>query len=305
MKKLLLLSNISFSSSRLLWMWTIAFLLLAGAAGAQDEGETGKDTRPVRNTFESIWLIDNQTVMVPIKGTFEMDIQHRFGTIDNGYDDFWGLYANSNIRLGFNYVPIEKLQIGFGFATERKFWDFNAKYALFQQGREGGWPVSVTYFVNAAIDTRDKGNFPKDTYEGVDRFSYFHQLMFARKFTPAFSLQANVNLSHFNFQELVPGEENPDDLLQMNNDHLSLSFLGRLKVSNTMSVIAGYDLPLTNHEVNNPESNLSFGIEVVSSAHAFQIFVGNYKGIVPQYNNVFNQNTDFLIGFNMTRLWNF
>lgn len=304
MKKLLLLSNISFSSSRLLWMWTIAFLLLA-AAGAQDEGETGKDTRPVRNTFESIWLIDNQTVMVPIKGTFEMDIQHRFGTIDNGYDDFWGLYANSNIRLGFNYVPIEKLQIGFGFAKERKFWDFNAKYALFQQGREGGWPVSVTYFVNAAIDTRDKGNFPKDTYEGVDRFSYFHQLMFARKFTPAFSLQANVNLSHFNFQELVPGEENPDDLLQMNNDHLSLSFLGRLKVSNTMSVIAGYDLPLTNHEVNNPESNLSFGIEVVSSAHAFQIFVGNYKGIVPQYNNVFNQNTDFLIGFNMTRLWNF
>lgn len=305
MKKLLLLSNISFSSSRLLWMWTIAFLLLAAAAGAQDEGETGKDTRPVRNTFESIWLIDNQTVMVPIKGTFEMDIQHRFGTIDNGYDDFWGLYANSNIRLGFNYVPIEKLQIGFGFAKERKFWDFNAKYALFQQGREGGWPVSVTYFVNAAIDTRDKGNFPKDTYEGVDRFSYFHQLMFARKFTPGFSLQANVNLSHFNFQELVPGEENPDDLLQMNNDHLSLSFLGRLKVSNTMSVIAGYDLPLINHEVNNPESNLSFGIEVVSSAHAFQIFVGNYKGIVPQYNNVFNQNTDFLIGFNMTRLWNF
>lgn len=305
MKKLLLLSNISFSSSRLLWMWTIAFLLLAAAAGAQDEGETGKDTRPVRNTFESIWLIDNQTVMVPIKGTFEMDIQHRFGAIDNGYDDFWGLYANSNIRLGFNYVPIEKLQIGFGFAKERKFWDFNAKYALFQQGREGGWPVSVTYFVNAAIDTRDKGNFPKDTYEGVDRFSYFHQLMFARKFTPAFSLQANVNLSHFNFQELVRGEENPDDLLQMNNDHLSLSFLGRLKVSNTMSVIAGYDLPLTNHEVNNPESNLSFGIEVVSSAHAFQIFVGNYKGIVPQYNNVFNQNTDFLIGFNMTRLWNF
>lgn len=305
MKKLLLLSNISFSSSRLLWMWTIAFLLLAAAAGAQDEGETGKDTRPVRNTFESIWLIDNQTVMVPIKGTFEMDIQHRFGAIDNGYDDFWGLYANSNIRLGFNYVPIEKLQIGFGFAKERKFWDFNAKYALFQQGREGGWPVSVTYFVNAAIDTRDKGNFPKDTYEGVDRFSYFHQLMFARKFTPGFSLQANVNLSHFNFQELVPGEENPDDLLQMNNDHLSLSFLGRLKVSNTMSVIAGYDLPLTNHEVNSPESNLSFGIEVVSSAHAFQIFVGNYKGIVPQYNNVFNQNTDFLIGFNMTRLWNF
>ncbi len=306
MKIFPLLSNRLFSSSRLIWMWTVAFLMVAAAAQAQDEGEAAeKDTRPVRNTFESIWLIDNQTVMVPIKGTFEMDIQHRFGTIDKGYDDFWGIYAPSNIRIGFDYVPIENLMIGFGFTKERKFWDFNAKYALFQQGREGGWPVSVTYYLNAAIDTRSKDNFPKDTYEGVDRFSYFHQLMFARKFSRAFSLQASANISHFNFQELVPGEENPNDLLQMSNDHLSLSFLGRYKVSTTMSIIAGYDLPLTDHEVNNPEPNLSFGIEVVSSSHAFQIFLGNYKGIVPQFNNVFNQNTDFLIGFNMTRLWNF
>ena len=120
----------------LVWFLTVAFLLLAGAAQAQDEGEPEKDTRPVRNTFESNWLIDNQTVMVPIKGTFEMDIQHRFGTMNNGYDDFWGFYAPSNIRIGFDYVPIEKLQIGFGFTKERKMWDFNAKYALLQQGRK-------------------------------------------------------------------------------------------------------------------------------------------------------------------------
>lgn len=318
MKNLLLFSKSASYTSLLLCFLTAVFMLLAGAVQAQDEEKPEKDTRPVRNTFESNWLIDNQTVMVPIKGTFEMDIQHRFGTVDNGYDDFWGIYAPSNIRIAFSYVPIEKLQIGFGFTKERKIWDFNAKYALFKQGRKGGSPLSLTYYVNVGIDTRAKASFPKDVYEGTDRYSYFHQLMVARKFTKAFSLQASVNVSHFNFQELVPGAENPEDLKQMNNDHLSLTFLGRLKVSSGMAIIAGYDLPLTDHDVNNPEPNFSFGIETTSSAHAFQIFLGNYNKIVPQLNNVFNQNkpqlgniykkdknSNFLIGFNITRLWVF
>ncbi|MCB0571404.1 MAG: hypothetical protein KDC66_16650 [Phaeodactylibacter sp.] len=310
MNKLPLFSKTSQGANILVWMCTFVFLLLAGAVQAQEEeAAPEKDTRPVRNTFESVWLIDNQTVMVPIKGTFEMDIQHRFGTMDNGYDDFWGFYAPSNIRLGFSYVPVEKLQVGFGFTKERKMWDFSAKYALFQQGREGGWPVSVTYFVNAGIDTRNKKNFPDNTYEGSDRLSYFHQLMVARKISKAFSLQASVNVAHFNFQELVPSDADPETLLQMENDNLSLSFLGRLKVSPTLSVIANYDLPLTDNEVNNPNPNLSFGIEAVSSSHAFQIFVGQNYNIVPQLNNTFNWKTNpdkgFLIGFNITRLWNF
>lgn len=309
MKKISLFSKTSRGASLLLWIWTVAFLLLAGAVQAQEEeAAPEKDTRPVRNTFESIWLIDNQTVMVPIKGTFEMDIQHRFGTLTNGYDDFWGLYAPSNIRLGLNYTPVEKLQLGFGFTKIRKMWDFNAKYALFRQGREGGWPVSVTYFVNAAFDTRDKALFPKDTYEGSDRLSYFHQLMVARKISDKFSLQASVSVSHFNFQEQVSTDV-PEVTQKMNNDHLALSFLGRYKVSDGMGIIVNYDLPLTSHEVNDPNPNLSFGLEITSSAHAFQIFVGQNYNIVPQLNNMFNWETnpepDFLIGFNITRLWNF
>ena len=59
--------------------------------------------KPVKNTFESVWIIDNQTVMVPIKKTFEMDIMHRFGTVNNGYEDFWGFFAPSNIRLAVCY----------------------------------------------------------------------------------------------------------------------------------------------------------------------------------------------------------
>jgi len=75
-----------------------------------------------------------------------------------------------------------------------------------------------------------------------------------------------------------------------------------------LALIASYDQPITEHLSNNPSPNISFGIEIATSAHAFQIFLGNYKSIVPQRNNVFNANDfgdgELLIGFNITRLWN-
>jgi hypothetical protein len=61
--------------------------------------------------------------------------------------------------------------------------------------------------------------------------------------------------------------------------------------------------------MNNPHPNICFGFETTTSSHAFQVFAGNYYGIVPQSNNVFNKNDfrdgQFVIGFNITRLWNF
>lgn len=280
------------------------FIVGATTLSAQDEEATGKDTRPVRNTFESIWLIDNQTVMVPIKGTFEFDINHRFGVInEQKYDDFYGIFAPSNIRLGVNYVPAEKFQIGIGFTKENNMIDFNGKYAIFQQGRSGGSPVSVTYLGFAAVDTGNKRNTQSKFKEGTDRLSYFHQLMVARKITNAFSLQASANLSWFNFKELQADDKG--FLSADNNAQYSASFLGRYKFSPTMAVIANVDIPLSEQEFTDNKANISFGLEMVSSSHAFQIFLGNYKSILPQYNNSFSTNSDFLIGFNMTRLWNF
>src|SRR4249920_691930 len=95
------------------------FLLLP-ATKAQDslattQAASPRKVKPAKNTFQSIWIIDNQTVMVPVKGTFEMDIMHRFGTWNKGYEDFWGLFAASNIRIGVSYAPINKLNVGLGF----------------------------------------------------------------------------------------------------------------------------------------------------------------------------------------------
>jgi hypothetical protein len=255
----------------------------------------------VGNTFESIWLIDNQTVMVPLKNTFEFDILHRFGTIKNGYSDFWGLYAPSNIRMGFGYTPINNLMIGAGITKDRLLWDFSVKYALLKERGGQGAPVSVTYFGNIAVDTRDKSNFVYDT----DRLSYFHQLMVARKLTRDFSAQVSLNYSHFNSVEAFLDDAGDRQKI-MNNDHFSFSLLGRYKISDAFSFIANYDQPITQHFRNNPNPNISFGVEIATPLHAFQVFLGNYRWMVPQYNNVLNQNNyadgAFLLGFNITRL---
>jgi hypothetical protein len=273
---------------------------------AQDEEEESQATtlRPVKNTFESTWLIDNQSVMIPVKGTLQMDIMHRFGTVNNGYDDFFGLYAPSNIRMGMSYVPVENLNVGFGFTKFNMTWDFNAKYAILKQMRENGSPVSITYFGNMAWNTRRD----LEIINSTDRLSYFHQLIFARKFTDKFSVQVAPSLSHFNS---VKGYVDSEGLLQgeMENDHIAVSFSGRYKITPGTVILVNYDQPITKHTTNNPEPNIALGIEFNTSAHAFQVFVSNYSYIVPQYNNMLNQNDyrdmQFLIGFNITRLWNF
>lgn len=270
------------------------------------EAEKEKDTRPVRATFESVLLIDHQSVMVPIKGTFEFDMQHRFGVWKNGYEDIYGIMAPSNIRLGFNYVPIDKLSVGFGLNKVYKTWDGSLKYALLTQTRSGNIPLSMTYYGNMAINTRSNENIEKTIY----RFSYFHQLIMARKFSRKFSFQISTSLAHFNAVDGI-FDENKEAIPELNNDHFAISGGGAYKVAEAVSVIAYYTHPITQHsnESKQPKPNLSFGIEITSSSHAFQIFAGNYNLILPQRNHLYNQNDlgngEFLIGFNITRLWNF
>jgi hypothetical protein len=284
----------------------ISALCITGGMLAQDaeKAAPAPKSKPVKNTFGSVWLMDNQTVMAPVKGTLEMDIQHRFGTVDNGFDDVWGLYAPSNIRLGFIYTPINKLNIGAGLTKERKQFDFNVKYALLQQTTDNKVPVSIAYFGNMVIDGRDKENFRYT----VHRFSYFHQLMVARKITDKFSAQVAPSLSWYNNVEAYVDSKG-EIQKKMNNEHFAVSVLGRYKITEKSAIIAGYDQPLTKHTTNNPHPNICFGFETTTSSHAFQVFFGNYYGIVPQSNNVFNRNNyrdgQFLIGFNITRLWNF
>ncbi|HWB24045.1 MAG TPA: DUF5777 family beta-barrel protein [Chitinophagaceae bacterium] len=293
---------------------------------AQDNADASAATaapklKPVKNTFQSIWLIDDQTVMVPVKGTFELDIMHRFGTVQNGVQDLWGLFASANMRLGFNYAPINNLYVSTGLTKTKMLWDGSVKYAILKQTKHK-YPVSVTYYGDMAYDTRKDPNKVLFTY-GTDRLSYFNQLIVARKFSEKFSLQAAISVSH---QNAVNGYYTEYDsaakvkFADMKFDHIALAVGARFKLTPGTAIIVDYDQPLTKHPTNNPTPNIAFGFEFNTSGHTFQLFAGNYTLLNPQQNNLYNKNapfgytkTDgtkvgggqFVIGFNITRLWNF
>jgi len=301
-------------------------LLLQTTTFAQDTTSAAKEAiipvkaKPVKNTFQSIWIIDNQTVMVPVKGTFEMDIQHRFGTVNNGYSDFWGLYASSNIRIGIDYAPINNLYLGLGFEKYDEIWDGSAKYALIKQTK-GLSPVSVTYYGSLSLDTRKDPTSSLFTHYS-DRILSFNEIIIARKFSDKFSLQIAPSITH---QNAVPGYLTKNDSTgrtifeEMKHDHFALAISGRYKLGDATALLINYDQPLTREPTNNPSPNLSFGFEFSTSGHTFQLFMGNYSLLNPGKNALFNTNSPFdysqtdgtkvkggkfLIGFNITRLWN-
>lgn len=301
------------SCFRAIMVSSVLFLSLAAVAQedsvateeavVEDEAPVQKKVKPVKNTFNSIWLIDNQTVMVPIKGTFEIDIMHRFGIVKNGYKDFWGFFAPSNIRLGFSYVPIENLLVGTSITKTNMTWEAYAKYAIIKQTPDK-YPVSVTYFGDVAFDSRKKENFVHFS----DRFMFFNQLLIARKLTDKISVQVAPSHTHVNIVDgyfYEPGKYRAT----MNHEHFAVALSGRYKIKETMAILLNYDQPITKHRSNNPDPNISFGIELSTSAHSFQFFLGNYQAIIPQRNNYFNHNDytegEFAIGFNITRLWNY
>ena len=66
---------------------------------AQEATTEATSSEPVRFTFGTSTLIDNQTVATPYKGGLELDIHHRFSLIEN-YHNLYGIYGAANTRLG-------------------------------------------------------------------------------------------------------------------------------------------------------------------------------------------------------------
>ena len=265
--------------------------------GFAQEEDTEKEVvkeKLERDAFESSNIIDNPTNVLLGKNALEVQMQHRFGTINGGDNDMAGFWAPSNIRIALSYGITDWLTIGYGTTKFNRLQDFSWKVALLRQTRSNSMPISVSYYGNFTIDARSKENFNMIQ----DRYSYFNQLIIAKRFSSEISFQIAPSVSHYN---LV----NPT----MQNDLVSVAIGGRVKISPQTSILVDYSQPITQFDANQPKPGFSIGAEFATSAHEFQIFLSNYNGIVPQKNYMFNQNNffkgDFLIGFNITRIYNF
>jgi hypothetical protein len=277
---------------------TVFFLILSTlVVNAQDTTKTQKDNRPVKDIFRNGLIFDQQTVRTALPGALEFVIQHRFGTTKNGIQDLWGIYSSSNVRLGLNYGITSFLTIGVGTTRYYKLQDLNWKVTLLRQTRSGSMPFSLSYYGNMVLDARTKDNFgPPETYKYIHRFSFFNQLILARKFNDYFSLLVAPSMSNFNAVNPI-----------YSNANYNMSFGGRFKMSKKMDLIAGYDLPiLTSNDATKfkPQSNMSFGLEIGSPTHTFQVFVTNSDYLVNQYGLAYNtnsfKNNGILVGLNIT-----
>lgn len=310
----------------ILYIVLLSFISMGSFAQeeATDSVEVKEVDYPVSAIFESGILIDAQTVVIPDLKTLEMIIQHKFGAIENGHKDLWGIYGSANIRLELNYVPIKNLRIGAGITKKFMTTDLNAKWSVLQQTRENTIPVSVVLYGNVAIDGRPKGDFADTVSVGSpvgdvndfgfqDRLSYFSQVIVARKFNEWLSLQAGVSFSHYNLTNYQAVGR------QYDHDKIGAHFNGRIKVSTQGSIVFSYDAPLKikgiseqdawTKEFPHPEPTLAFGYEVSTGTHAFQVYMASTTSLLPQDNMMWNQNkmdtSGFAIGFTITRLWGF
>ncbi|HKJ80071.1 MAG TPA: DUF5777 family beta-barrel protein [Prolixibacteraceae bacterium] len=293
----------------------IVLALALNVSFAQDEEVTSE---PVYGTFASGILIDQQTSLIPDARTLEFIIQHKFGSLDNGKSDLWGIYSpGANVRLALNYVPLNNFQVGAGITKKNMYTDFNAKWTLLEQTTDNSVPVAVTLYGVAAIDGRDATTLGTGTVvdskasdETVDigfsnRLSYFSQLIIGRKFGEWLSLQAGASFTHYN----MVGWDYDHDVV---GAHIN----GRIKFSPQSSIIINYELPLKIKSISEQPNwdtfakpNLAVGFEVATFTHAFQMYFGSADGILPQDVMMYNQ-TDWgnggpAIGFTITRIWMF
>jgi len=296
----------------------VGFLYAQDTETEDKKQEEVKKEKPrvVRNAFASSIMLEHQTVLTPKAKTLVLNMQHRFGKLwsGNGFD-LLGFFANgANIRIGLEYAIIDNLQIGFGTEKNHLAQDFNVKWSILQQ-RKGTMPIFLTAYADVAIEAGKNENYMSGgEYKPGHRFSYYYELMIARKFHKRFTLQLSASYSHFNvvdnttaFTYETTGFEVMRDAKL---DNVAVSALARIKASPQTSVILGYDQTLTpakqDFQLNYPY-NLSVGVEIATSAHSFQIFVGNRNGILGQYNMAQNgfdfTKGDFILGFNITRLW--
>jgi len=282
----------------------IIFALLSSAF-CQEEAEQKEKDKPVRTPWSSGILIDQQTSVIPEVRTFESVIQHRFGSIQSDFSDLFGIYSpGANLRMGFNYVILKNVQIGYGLTKGQMYNDFNLKWTVFEQTRKNAIPVSVTLFGNVAISGNPDNAYATD-YSFENRLSSFAQLIIGRKVSDAISLQTGASFTHYNWVDTG-----------IDHDYLAWHIGGKLTFSPQSAIIFTFDLPLEvkiiseqREFLNHPKANLSIGYEVSTGTHAFQFFISTSTGIVPQDIVAYNQNDwmngGFAFGFTMNRLWGF
>jgi hypothetical protein len=249
-------------------------------------------------TFKSTRILNGHSVEKMPSGQLDVRISHRFGRINSGLYEFFGL-DQSNIHLSLEYGILDRLMVGIGRGSYEKTVDGFAKFTLFRQSSGARvMPVSVSLMSSIAVNTV-KWADPSRTNYFSSRLSFVDQLLIARKINQRFSVQITPSFVHRNF---VPTELDPNDLL-------SLGAGGRVKLSNRISLNAEY-FYIVNSKTNMSRKvydPLSVGFDIETGGHVFQLFFTNSvamieKGFIGETTGNLLKG-DIHFGFNISRVF--
>lgn len=251
-------------------------------------------------TFKSSRLILSQTTTMVKKHDLDFKVVHRFGDIggtDGGSGTLWGLDNSSDIYINFEYGISDRLNIGFGRSKYEQLLDLQLKYALLQQKET--MPVSISALVKTGFTPYKVTTTAFDNFS--NRFSYFAEAIFSRKFSPKLSLQVAPAILKRNL--VAPGGDE--------KELFAVGFAGRYKFTKRFGILADYYHIFSSYRDDNPNVNyyspLGLGFEIETGGHVFTLTFVNAKAIVE--NNFLPNSTSswtdgqYRFGFTISRMF--
>lgn len=263
--------------------------------------ETGsKKKELVTSTFKATRIANSSTVENLAPGVLDFRILHRFGSVSDGVDNFFG-FDNATTRIGLDYGVTKWLMVGLGHNTLFKANDGFVKVKLLGQRKEGT-PLSISYFGGMSVDGGDAPALPPGMeWYFTHRMAYAHQLLLARKFSNRLSLQLMPTVIH---QNLV-------DSSKWSNTTYGVGLGGRVKVSNRIAITGEYYFRANNSDMllsgATTYNSLTIGCDIETGGHVFQLFFTNSSGMTER--SFVTQTTDtwekgrIHFGFNISRVF--
>ncbi|MBM3433128.1 MAG: hypothetical protein FJX92_09090 [Bacteroidetes bacterium] len=256
-------------------MQPILLLLLLSAltrVQAQDDllgllGEDSPKKEYVKAAFKSSRVINAHSMEFINPGTMDFRILHRFGNIDQGLKNFFGL-DQASMRMGFDFGLRPNLMAGIGRNTFKKEVDGFIKYAPIRQSTgPGSFPVTVALVAGMTVDGLPWADPSRENYFS-SRLAYYFSAIIGRKFSDAFTLQLTPTLVHKNLVQLQTDA----------NDIMGLGLGGRLKLNKRMALTWDYTYVLNGLPAGY-QNPLSVGLDIETGGHVFQLHVSNSAGM--------------------------
>ena len=260
----------------------------------------------VTSVFKALKVVNFESTKLVNKKDLYLIIAHRFGSVKNGIDDFFGL-DQALTQIKFIYGVTDWLNLGAARSSNQKKYGLHAKYRLMYQETDG-FPVTIVGYNLITANTALKDDiYPNIEFQ--DRLTYTSQLLISRKFNDNLSLLLAPSYVHENLatRSYVEQENGTTIAYDEENNQFALGVGGRYKISKRVSINIDYGIHLnrnSNSVYNNP---LSIGVDIETGGHVFQMHFTNAQamfeeGFITQGQGDWSDG-DFFFGFNLVRVF--